>query len=73
MSIHHGRGSEAKGIHFFQTIRLPQLQSKDLVSILTLCVMRDIGKMYQIQYPLNFQMSQFVKYFGCNCVMMFGF
>jgi hypothetical protein len=35
MSIHHGRGSEAKGIHFFQTIQLPQLQSKDLVSMHT--------------------------------------
>jgi hypothetical protein len=35
MSIHHGRGSEAKGMHFYQTIQLRQLQDQQLVTILT--------------------------------------
>jgi len=33
--IHHGRGSEAKGMHFYQTIQLPELQNDELVSTLT--------------------------------------
>jgi hypothetical protein len=35
MSIRHGRGSEAKGIHFYQTIQLRQLQDQELVTTLT--------------------------------------
>jgi hypothetical protein len=35
MSIHHGRGSEAKGMHFYQTIQLRQLQDQQLVTTLT--------------------------------------
>ncbi|KAK2453672.1 B3 domain-containing transcription factor VRN1 [Trifolium repens] len=31
MSIHHGRGSEAKGMHFYQTIQLRQLQDQQLM------------------------------------------
>jgi hypothetical protein len=29
----HGRGSDAKGIHFYQTIQLRHLQDQQLVSI----------------------------------------
>ncbi|XP_045820283.1 B3 domain-containing protein Os12g0591400-like isoform X2 [Trifolium pratense] len=29
--IHHGRGSDAKGIHFYQTIQLPHLHSEELM------------------------------------------
>ncbi|KAK2453676.1 B3 domain-containing transcription factor VRN1 [Trifolium repens] len=31
MSGHHGRGSEAKGMHFYQTIQLRHLQDKELM------------------------------------------
>ncbi|KAK2399800.1 B3 domain-containing transcription factor VRN1 [Trifolium repens] len=31
MSGHHGRGSEAKGMHFYQTIQLRQLQDQELM------------------------------------------
>ncbi|KAK2453679.1 B3 domain-containing transcription factor VRN1 [Trifolium repens] len=31
MSIHHGRGSEAKGMHFYQTIQLRHLQDQELM------------------------------------------
>jgi hypothetical protein len=31
---HYGRGSDAKGIHFYQTIQLRHLQDQELVSII---------------------------------------
>ena len=33
-SVHYGRGSEAKGMHFYQTIQLCELQDQELVTIL---------------------------------------
>jgi hypothetical protein len=33
---HYGRGSDAKGIHFYQTIQLRHLQDQELVSIINI-------------------------------------